>query len=85
MLAAYNDHPKTVTLLLESGADVDRRNDRGQTPLAGVAFKGYLEVAKLLLAAGADPLASQGMEMTPIRFAEMFGQTEMEALLTSSI
>jgi uncharacterized protein len=39
MLANYNGNPETVLMLLEHGADVDRRNDRGQTPLGGVAFK----------------------------------------------
>jgi uncharacterized protein len=34
---------------LARDADVDRRNSRNQTPLGGVAFKGYPEVARLLL------------------------------------
>ncbi|MBX9742654.1 MAG: ankyrin repeat domain-containing protein [Chthoniobacterales bacterium] len=93
MLAAYHDHPQTVQLLLDFGAEPDRRNDRGQTPLAGVAFKGYAAVAAILLAAGADPLASQGVgamekEMTPLDFAKMFARTEVQSLLekaTSSL
>ena len=39
-LAAYHGHPQTVSVLLEHGADSDRTNDRGQTPLAGAVFKG---------------------------------------------
>lgn len=89
MLAAYHDHPKTVQLLLDYGAEPDRRNDRGQTPLAGVAFKGYTGVASILLAAGADPLAPQGTgengeEMTPLAFAKLFGRTEVEQLLSTA-
>lgn len=84
MLASYHDHPKTVEMLLHYGAAVDQANDRGQTPLAGVAFKGYQEVAKILLEAGANPLASQGsvmgVEMTPIRFAMIFGRKEIQKL-----
>lgn len=49
MLATYNGQLETSRMLLENGAEVDRRNDRGQTPLGGVAFKGYTEVAQLLL------------------------------------
>ncbi|MCW2811306.1 MAG: hypothetical protein JWP61_1764, partial [Friedmanniella sp.] len=30
-------------------------NDRGQTPLAGAVFKGYEDVVRVLVAAGADP------------------------------
>jgi ankyrin repeat protein len=84
MLAAYHDHPATVQMLLDYGAEVDRPNDRGQTPLAGVAFKGYKEVARILLQAEANPLASQGtvlgVEMTPLRFAMLFGRKEIQQL-----
>jgi ankyrin repeat protein len=39
--------------LLEHGADADRRNERGQTPLGGAAFKGYEEIIAALLEHGA--------------------------------
>lgn len=85
MLAAYNEHPDTVQMLLKKGAEPDCRNDRGQTPLGGVAFKGYLSIAKMLLEAGADPLARQGMEMTPLSFSKTFGRTEIQELLETHI
>jgi ankyrin repeat protein len=40
MLAAYHGHAALVRLLLEHGADPNRVNDRGQSPLAGAVFKG---------------------------------------------
>ena len=55
MLAAYHGHPAVVAGLAERGADVDRLNDRGQSPLAGALFKGEEEVVAVLLALGADP------------------------------
>lgn len=64
-------------MLLEHGADVDRRNDRGQTPLGGVAFKGYADIVTLLLQYGADTEADNGGGMTPIMFAAMFGRTKV--------
>src|SRR3954451_18014050 len=57
MLADYNGRAGTVRLLAERGADVNRVNDRGQTPLAGGVFKADTEVVRALLGAGADPLA----------------------------
>jgi uncharacterized protein len=54
MLASYHGEVETAQMLLEHGADVDRRNDRGQTPLGGAAFKGYVEIIAPLLAHDAD-------------------------------
>lgn len=78
MLAAYHGNASTVALLAGRGADVNRPNDRGQTPVAGAVFKAEPEVVRALLAAGADPSAG-----TPnaIDTARMFGQTELLAEL----
>jgi ankyrin repeat protein len=56
MLAAYHGRADVVRLLLSHGADPNRVNDRGQTPLAGAIFKNEVEVADALLEGGADPL-----------------------------
>lgn len=39
MLAAYHGHADLVKLLMEHGADPNRLNDRGQSPVAGAVFK----------------------------------------------
>ncbi|UQC81126.1 uncharacterized protein CLUP02_06612 [Colletotrichum lupini] len=39
MLAAYHGHADLVKLLIQHGADANRLNDRGQSPLAGAVFK----------------------------------------------
>lgn len=39
MLAAYHGHADLVKLLIQHGADPNRVNDRGQSPLAGAIFK----------------------------------------------
>jgi ankyrin repeat protein len=54
MLAAYHGHAGTVRALIGRGADVERRNDRDQSPLAGAVFKDFGEVVAVLLEAGAD-------------------------------
>jgi len=81
MLAAYHGNGDTVALLLDNGADPDRPNARAQTPLGGVAFKGYTPIASRLLDAGADIDADQGAGMTPLMYARMFGRAETARLL----
>ena len=74
MLAAYHGHASTVTMLAGRGADVDRVNDRGQSPLAGAVFKGEDAVVAALLDAGANPDAGTP---TARETAEMFGRPEL--------
>ena len=81
MLATYHGHLDTSRMLLEFGANVDRRNRRNQTPLGGVAFKGYPDIAGLLLRHGAEVDADNGNGMTPLMFAEMFGRTDVADVL----
>lgn len=76
MLAAYHGHAATVAMLAARGADVDRLNDRGQSPLAGAVFKDEQEVVRTLLDAGADPdTGSPSARET----ATMFGRPELFA------
>ncbi|WAM00056.1 ankyrin repeat domain-containing protein [Streptomyces sp. Je 1-369] len=74
MLAAYHGHADAVRALVERGADTNRANDRGQTPLAGAVFKGEDAVIRALLDGGADPAAG-----TPsaVDTARMFGKAEL--------
>ncbi len=80
MLASYHGKAASVAMLLKARVTVDLRNAKGQTPLGGVAFKGDVEIATLLLDAGADPVADQGGS-TPADFATLAGKTEILALL----
>ncbi len=83
MLASYNNQLKLVKFLIENEAEVDKRNDRGQTPLAGVCFKGYFEMVKLLVEKGkADIHANNGMGTTPVTFSALFGHKEITDYLT---
>jgi ankyrin repeat protein len=74
MLASYYGHESSVAALIARGADVDRHNNRGQTPLAGAVFKNETTIMELLLGAGADPLAGSPSALETARF---FGKGEV--------
>jgi hypothetical protein len=78
MLAAYNGHASLVGLLHSKGADPNRLNDRGQSPLAGAIFKGEDEVVTTLVELGADPRAGAP---SAIESAKLFGQDKWLDLL----
>jgi uncharacterized protein len=78
ILAAYHDHPDTVTMLLARDADVARVNDRGQTALGAAVFRQGTASVTALLAAGADPHAGG---RSAIEIAQFFELPEMTALL----
>ena len=70
MLASYYGHESAVAALIARGADVDRHNNRGQTPLAGAVFKNDTTIIELLLSADADPLAGSPSALETARFFE---------------
>jgi ankyrin repeat protein len=74
MLAAYHGHADTVEALVGRGADVDRRNGRDQSPVAGALFKGEDSVVRILVDAGADLDAGTP---TARAAATMFGREDL--------
>lgn len=81
MLAAYYGQVDTVRALAALGADIDKANDQGQTPLAGAVFKRHLEVVDALVELGADPF-----DGTPSAFntAVAFGLNDLAERFTRS-
>ena len=77
MIAAYAGRTACVARLLAAGASANQLNPKGQHPLAGVAFKGLLEVAELLLAHGADPEGNPESARSPLMYAAMYGHTAL--------
>lgn len=73
MLASYHGHLPLTSLLLSHGADPNRLNDRGQSPLAGAVFKAEDAIVECLLEAGADVDAGRPSAMESV---EIFGQRE---------
>jgi ankyrin repeat protein len=68
-MAASNENPEVLTLLLDAGADVNARDFDGVTPLHMAASNENPEVLTLLLDAGADVNARDEHSAAPILWA----------------
>lgn len=60
---------RMIQLLAERGAPLDAQGAGGWTPLCLTARSGAMEVAKVLIAAGADANAPSGTGKTPLEIA----------------
>lgn len=84
--ACERAHVETVKLLLTSGIDVNHVNDLGWTCLLEIVILGdggsrHQEVAKLVLAAGADPNLADRDGLTPLAHAKARGQGVIAELI----
>ena len=67
--------------LLERGAKVDHRNERGSTPLMQAVYSGNIEVARMLLNAGADPTIKNQYGYTALDYALEGNHREIARML----
>jgi ankyrin repeat protein len=54
IIAYFNGQPGAARMLLEAGADVNAQDFVENTALMVVCFKGYADIAELLIAYGAE-------------------------------
>jgi hypothetical protein len=74
---------KIVQLILENDKDVDvdaRGGRRGSTPLFVACWRGYYDVARILVSAGADPtLVDRGCGLDVFSFLRLYEASSSEA------
>jgi len=82
-LAAFFGHRAIVEFLLKNGADVKMaaRNAQKVTALHGAVARRDVEIAKMLLEAGADPNARQERGFVPLHDAAANGNAALVELL----
>lgn len=79
--SAEKGHLEQVSALLKKRADVNARDDNGQTPLMAAAGRGHLEMVKLLIDKGADVNATDENGRTALMEAAMSGQLQIVEFL----
>jgi hypothetical protein len=72
-LAVENGHNDIARLLLESGAEVNARNNNGFTPLHYAALEGHTNILHLLVENGADLEAQNNNGMRALHWAASNG------------
>ncbi len=84
VLAAQYCHYSIVEFLLKSGADINKADSNGTTPLKGAIHKGHDRIVQLLLDSGADINKADRNGMTPLEGAIYHGHDRIVQLLLDS-
>ena len=69
--ACYKGDIDEVQLLIESGTDINNKNNDGDTPLFMACYHGYIDIVKLLIDNGATDLDCFIKEDTIIKLLNM--------------
>ena len=77
------DGQATLRLLIERGADVGLRDNRGWTALTTAAYRNHPIIIEQLLAAGADPAPTDNQGRTPLSIAKAQGSAAAADVLIS--
>lgn len=83
LFAANKEMPGLVAYLISKGAEVNHRDDRGETALMRASMEGDLKTVKILLEAGADRSLESKEGMTALSIAEEKGEKEVAEYLKS--
>mgnify|MGYP006082080637 FL=1 len=82
-LAAYYNNLEVVNYLIDKVDSINGTSKDG-TPLMAAVVKGYIEVAKALIDAGANVNLSDANNATALHYAVMFNNKEITTLLVDA-
>ena len=79
--AALVGHLEVVRYLVEQGADREKTDTNGWTPLLNASYNGHLEVVRYLLEQGANRDKANNFDYTSLHYATGLGHLETVKLL----
>ena len=82
-VACWKGHLGVVRFLVEQGADIEKADPDGWTPLHVASVYGCVEVVRFLLEEGADRDKAGNSGWTPLHFAARYGHMDVVMLLMS--
>lgn len=82
--AVAGSHEDVARMLIEGGAEIDRAQGEGYTPLMGAAQNGLRRTVDLLLALGADPRTYNVDILTAADLAERSGHAGIAATIRAA-
>jgi hypothetical protein len=74
-------HTEITKILIEVGADINKTDKYGETPLHRVVYNGRTEIARMLIKVGADVNIPNRHGQTPLYWAACDGHTEIAKML----
>lgn len=83
--AAAGGNTRALSALIGRGADVNTANSRGHTPLMSATLNNHPETLRLLLQAGANPMAQDMMGKTALDHARDMKRRKIEPLLAEAV
>ena len=83
-IAALNNALEVAVVLIENGADVHAKSEKGLISLHLAAMNDALEVAAMLIENGADVHANNENGLTPLHYASIYNALELAVKLIES-
>jgi len=84
MNASWKDRGEAVKLLLDTGVELDCRNNDGQTAMDKAAYWGFTKILQLLLDAGSSIDVRNNNGETPLHRAASWGHVDAVKLLLNA-